>query len=101
MRDNEFVWRKARASGGQGGNCLEVGTRHGVPVVAIRDTKSRERGHLAVNRETWRAFVGEIKAGRLDLHNLGTSPKERPSSTTTDGGCSCVFTPPAESRARS
>jgi hypothetical protein len=66
---NEIVWRKARASGGQGGNCVEVGQSAGGTDVRVRDTKRREAGHLAVDADTWRTFMDEIKAGqhtRLD-----------------------------------
>jgi hypothetical protein len=34
-------------------------------VVGIRDSKSRERGMLAVSTRTFAAFLAEVKAGRL------------------------------------
>jgi hypothetical protein len=54
MRKSELRWRKASASGTQGGNCVEIADHHGA--VLVRDT--RDRG--AVQRYTvaeWRAFV--------------------------------------------
>lgn len=50
-------WRKARKSGNNGGNCVEIGTTTDSPTVMIRDTKSRERGHLTVNRNAFRRFL--------------------------------------------
>lgn len=53
-------WRKARASAADNG-CVEVGTRPD-GMVMIRDTKNRERGHLAVDVANWLKFVAEVKA---------------------------------------
>lgn len=58
MQKSELRWRKASASGTQGGNCVEVADRDGA--VLVRDTK--ERG--AVQRYTaaeWRAFVARAR----------------------------------------
>jgi hypothetical protein len=56
-------WRKARASAANG-DCIEVADHDGA--VLVRDTKVRERGHLAVDAADWRAFTASIKAmGRL------------------------------------
>lgn len=54
-------WRKSSYSGGNGAECVEVGqTHHGA--VLVRDTKSRQAGHLALTADEWRAFVVGIKA---------------------------------------
>ena len=61
-------WRKATKSGNNGGNCVEVAD--GMGTVHVRDTKSRERGMLAVSAETFAEFIANAKAGRLDLSAL-------------------------------
>jgi hypothetical protein len=68
---DDLCWRKARKSGGNGGNCVEVGTAGRTSTVAVRDTKSRERGMLAVAPSTWKRFMDEIKDGRYRLLHLG------------------------------
>lgn len=66
MKDTEgLTWCKSSYS--SSGNCVEVGTAAAGTVAGIRDSKSPERGHLAVEPEAWRAFLAAIKAGRLDL----------------------------------
>jgi hypothetical protein len=42
-----LIWRKASKSA-VNGDCVEVGTTAGGSVAGIRDSKSPERGHLAV-----------------------------------------------------
>lgn len=64
--EQTLAWRKASASGANGGGCVEVGRSPACPVVGIRDTKSRERGHLTVDAGTWRAFLADVKAGHHD-----------------------------------
>ena len=59
-------WRKATRSGGQG-NCVEVGTTAGGSVAGIRDSKSPERGHLAVTPAMLGALLASVKRGELDL----------------------------------
>ena len=58
-------WRKARASSADNG-CVEVGTLGG-HAAGIRDSKSPERGHLAVTPAMLGAILDDVKAGRLDL----------------------------------
>jgi len=53
-------------SAAQGG-CVEVGTTTGGSVAGIRDSKSPERGHLAVTPEILGALLGAVKRGDLDL----------------------------------
>jgi hypothetical protein len=60
MDADTVTWRKARASGANGGQCVEIGTTTDSLVVLIRDTKSRERGHLTVTRETFLRFMEDI-----------------------------------------
>jgi hypothetical protein len=59
-------WRKSSYSGGQG-NCVEVGTTATGSVAGIRDSKSPERGYLAVEPEAFGAFLADVKWGKRDL----------------------------------
>ena len=54
----QFAWCKSTYSGGNGGNCVEVG--HAPEYVGIRDTKDRGRGHLTVSPAVWRTFLSAI-----------------------------------------
>jgi Domain of unknown function (DUF397) len=67
MEDKELKWRKSSYSGGNGGECVEVGSSPASPVVGIRDTKSRERGMLTVAPEAFGALLASVRAGELDL----------------------------------
>ncbi|SFE63593.1 protein of unknown function [Actinopolyspora alba] len=58
------VWRKSSRSGGNGGNCVEVGFAR--EVIGVRDTKDRDGGTLAVNSTAWTSFLDAIKSDRLD-----------------------------------
>ena len=78
MSDNDFVWRKARASGSQGGNCIEVGTKADSPAVLIRDTKSRERGHLTISREVFQRFIKDVAKSELPKQDRTPSVAETP-----------------------
>lgn len=66
--NDSLKWIKARASGGSGGNCVEVAS--GAGHVYTRDTKRREAGHLTVTAAKWRAFVAGVRAGDFDLDEL-------------------------------
>jgi hypothetical protein len=48
-------WRKSSYSGTNGGNCVEVAG--GAGDVAVRDSKDRDGGRLAVTAAAWRAFM--------------------------------------------
>lgn len=52
------AWRKSSYSGGAQQTCVEVGVAPGM--VGVRDTKARERGHLAVSRTAWASFVRHV-----------------------------------------
>jgi hypothetical protein len=64
---DSLKWVKARASGSSGGQCVEVGTTAAGRAAGIRDSKSPERGHLAVTPAMLGALLEDVKAGRLDL----------------------------------
>lgn len=58
---SEQQWRKSSYSGGEGGNCVEVGQRAGS--VLVRDTKRHGEGpELAVGADAWRAFVAGVRS---------------------------------------
>ncbi|WP_019632149.1 DUF397 domain-containing protein [Actinomadura atramentaria] len=52
-------WRKSTHSGGQGGNCVEVGSADGM--VGIRDSKALTAGHLTLTRTTAATLLAHIK----------------------------------------
>ncbi|MFI6650814.1 DUF397 domain-containing protein [Streptomyces sp. NPDC050529] len=73
------IWRKSSHSGGDGGNCLEMGTWRkstysdgsggnclevldGVPeIVPVRDSKVPDGPALVFRAATWSTFVAELK----------------------------------------
>ncbi|MCI2423437.1 DUF397 domain-containing protein [Saccharopolyspora sp. K220] len=57
-------WRTSTRTQGQG-RCVEIG--FGADRVAIRDTKDRAAGHLAVRSKRWSEFVRGIKRGEFDV----------------------------------
>jgi hypothetical protein len=52
---SRVTWRKSRYSGGNNGQCVEVG--HLRPEVAIRDSKNPEGGALVVGEGSWARFL--------------------------------------------
>jgi hypothetical protein len=67
MEDNDgLIWRKAQASAAQNG-CVEIGTTAAGHAAGIRDSKSPQRGHLAMTPEVFGALLASIKRGELDL----------------------------------
>jgi hypothetical protein len=67
MDATNLTWRKASRSSNGGASCVEVGTTPAGQVAGIRDSKSPERGHLAVTPGMLGALLTSVKAGRLDL----------------------------------
>jgi hypothetical protein len=64
MEQVDAKWRKSTFSGGNGGNCVEVGTIRGE--VVARDTKDNGHGPvLAVGADAWRRMIADVKAGKL------------------------------------
>jgi hypothetical protein len=57
-------WRKSSRSNGTGGNCVEVA--HLPAAVAVRDSKNPTGPALVLTPATFGAFLGTVKAGRLD-----------------------------------
>jgi hypothetical protein len=54
-------WRKSSYSGGNGGECIEVGQDH--PRVLVRDSKHPDGPRLAFRRDAWEAFAAKVKQG--------------------------------------
>jgi hypothetical protein len=65
--NSAYTWRKASKSGNNGGACVEIGTGPESPVVLIRDTKARERGHLNVTRAAFARFLHDVADDRTDV----------------------------------
>jgi hypothetical protein len=59
-------WRKATASA-SAGDCVEVGTTVAGRAAGIRDSKSPERGHLAITPAMLGALLASVRRGELDL----------------------------------
>lgn len=53
------TWRKSSYSGGNGGDCVEVGGTE--RVVLVRDTKDRGGAALTFGPDAWRQFAATIK----------------------------------------
>jgi hypothetical protein len=53
-------WRKSSYSGGNGGNCVEVGAAPST--VLVRDTTERDGLTLPVTLGAWRTFLVAVKA---------------------------------------
>jgi hypothetical protein len=54
----DLSWRKSSHSG-QTGNCVEVADARGV--IAIRDSKHPEAGHLALPHDGFRRVIDQIR----------------------------------------
>jgi hypothetical protein len=60
------MWRKSSYSASNGAECVEVGTTANGRAAGIRDSKSPERGQLAVTPGAFAAFLATIRRGELD-----------------------------------
>ena len=56
----DATWRKSSYSGGNGGNCIEVGTNPGIGRVLVRDTKDRPGPVLRFTPAAWKRFADRI-----------------------------------------
>ena len=57
----DATWRKSSYSGGNGGNCVEIGAQAQAGHVLVRDTKDRDAGELSFSAEAWAAFTSGLK----------------------------------------
>jgi len=58
----DVTWRKSSHSGGNGGDCVEVGAPAGVDRVLVRDTKDCRGPVLAFSPQVWLLFAQRVKA---------------------------------------
>jgi Domain of unknown function (DUF397) len=54
------TWRKSTYSGSNGGDCVEVGGA--APVILVRDTKDRAGAVLTFGPGAWRRFAAALKS---------------------------------------
>lgn len=59
------TWRSSSRSSAGANNCVEVG--FAPAAVAVRDTKDRDSGTLAVSSGEWSSFLARVKQGAYDL----------------------------------
>jgi hypothetical protein len=61
----DATWRKSSYSGGNGGNCVEVGAQPQAQAdrVLIRDTKDRQGPVLRFTQGAWRRFADQVRSG--------------------------------------
>jgi hypothetical protein len=53
----DATWKKSSYSGGNGGNCVEVGARPQDDRVLVRDTKDRQGPVLRFTPGAWKRFA--------------------------------------------
>jgi hypothetical protein len=56
------VWRKASYSGANGGECVEVAATSAA-LIAVRDSKDPDGPRLAFTPAGWQAFTHQVKSG--------------------------------------
>lgn len=71
-------WRKSKRSGGAENECVEVATG-GDGRIVVRDSKDPDGPMLRFDRETWLAFLADVRQGRFDAPE-GSGAPQRPSS---------------------
>jgi hypothetical protein len=59
MESSAVTWRKARSSGDDGGNCIEVASLSST--IAVRDSKDPDGSKLALGRADFGAFLEWVK----------------------------------------
>lgn len=57
-----LAWRKAPASGGQGGNCVEVATNASAGEVRIRDSKNPDGHQIRIDPRQFEEFVRRVRS---------------------------------------
>jgi hypothetical protein len=57
----DATWRKSSYSGGNGGECVEVGAQARADHVLVRDTRDRQGPVLGFSLQTWRQFAEQVK----------------------------------------
>jgi hypothetical protein len=57
------VWRKATHSGDNGGGCVEV-ARTGETLVAVRDSKNPSGPKLLISSSMWQVFAQRVRTAK-------------------------------------
>ena len=57
----DATWRKSSYSGGNGGNCVEVGAQPQADRVLVRDTKDRQGPMLRFTWGAWQRFADRVR----------------------------------------
>ncbi|MGH3186355.1 MAG: DUF397 domain-containing protein [Streptosporangiaceae bacterium] len=58
----DATWRKSSYSGGNGGECVEVGAQAKAGYVLVRDTRDRQGPTLRFTPGTWRRFAHRVSS---------------------------------------
>ena len=58
----DAIWRKSSYSGGNGGNCVEVGAQPQSGRVLVRDTKNRRGPVLRFTPGAWQRFADQARS---------------------------------------
>jgi hypothetical protein len=66
----DLPWRKSSFSGDNG--CLEAAPLNG-GLIAVRDSKNPQAGHLVYNAHEWQSFLAGVRNGEFD-YLAPTSP---------------------------
>lgn len=61
------TWRKATASTGSNGGCVDLATNLPSGLAAMRDSTRPDAGAHVTNRDALKALVADAKAGRYDI----------------------------------
>jgi Domain of unknown function (DUF397) len=63
----DATWRKSSYSGGNGGNCVEVGAQAQAQAqagrVLVRDTRDRQGPVLRFTPGSWQRFADQVRSG--------------------------------------
>jgi hypothetical protein len=70
MEGVDMRWRKSSYSGGNGGECVEVGQADDGAIL-VRDTKDRSKIPHRFTGAEWRAFIAGVRNGEFDLDESG------------------------------
>ena len=76
MPDFEFAnlpWRKSSFS--NGGGCVEAAPLAG-GLIAVRDSKNPQGGHLVYNAYEWQSFLAGVRNGEFDYLAPVASPSD-------------------------
>ncbi len=63
---SHVTWRKSSRSGPNGGNCVEMAAIG--EIVAVRDSKNPDDGHLTFSGTAWSAFLSRLGEADQEGH---------------------------------